>query len=155
MSHVCVTGGSGFLGSWCIKRLLEAGHFVRTTTRSAEKAAYLRNLPRAKEALTILDGVDLLEANAFDEAFTGCDSVIHTAAPYVLKGVSPDDLIIPATQGTKNVLAACTKFGVSKVVLTSSITSLNASFGTKPASHVYNPRHALFLPLHSVPTSAH
>ena len=31
---VCVTGGSGFLGSWCIKLLLEDGYRVHTTTRS-------------------------------------------------------------------------------------------------------------------------
>ena len=36
---ICVTGGSGFLGSWCIKLLLEAGHEVQATTRSAEKAS--------------------------------------------------------------------------------------------------------------------
>lgn len=34
---ICVTGGSGFLGSWCIKLLLEDGHHVHTTTRSATR----------------------------------------------------------------------------------------------------------------------
>ena len=30
---VCVTGGSGFLGSWCVKLLLDKGYIVHTTTR--------------------------------------------------------------------------------------------------------------------------
>lgn len=32
--RVCVTGGTGFLGSWIIKRLLENGYFVNTTIRA-------------------------------------------------------------------------------------------------------------------------
>lgn len=30
---VCVTGGTGFLGSWMIKRLLEDGYSVNATVR--------------------------------------------------------------------------------------------------------------------------
>lgn len=30
---VCVTGGTGFLGSWMVKRLLQHGYSVNTTTR--------------------------------------------------------------------------------------------------------------------------
>ena len=31
--RVCVTGGTGFLGSWIIKRLLEDGYIVNATVR--------------------------------------------------------------------------------------------------------------------------
>ncbi|RHN46764.1 Vestitone reductase [Medicago truncatula] len=31
--RVCVTGGTGFLGSWIIKRLLEDGYTVNATVR--------------------------------------------------------------------------------------------------------------------------
>ena len=33
--RVCVTGGTGFIGSWIIKRLLEDGYSVNTTVRSS------------------------------------------------------------------------------------------------------------------------
>ena len=45
---ICVTGGSGFLGSWCVKMLLDKGYTVHATTRSAAKAAYLTDLDGAE-----------------------------------------------------------------------------------------------------------
>ena len=45
---ICVTGGSGFLGSWCVKMLLDKGYTVHATTRSAAKAAYLTELDGAE-----------------------------------------------------------------------------------------------------------
>lgn len=53
---VCVTGGSGFLGSWCVAQLLEKGYTVHATTRSAKKAAHLLKLPGAAERLKIFEG---------------------------------------------------------------------------------------------------
>ena len=42
MSVVLVTGGSGFIGSYCIVQLLAAGHQVRATVRSLNREADVR-----------------------------------------------------------------------------------------------------------------
>jgi dihydroflavonol-4-reductase len=42
MSKILITGGSGFLGSHCIVAALAAGHEVRTTLRSLDKAGEVR-----------------------------------------------------------------------------------------------------------------
>ena len=136
-SPICVTGGSGFLGSWCIKLLLEDGHTVHTTTRSAKKAAYLMNLPGASERLKVFEGVDLLSPGSFDDAIGGCETVLHTASPFYMKGGSEDKLVKPAVDGTQNVLSSCQKLGVKKVVLTSSTGSVYVNYGAVPAKHVY------------------
>jgi dihydroflavonol-4-reductase len=47
MSKVLVTGGSGFLGSWCIVRLLAAGHDVATTVRDLKRALDVRSMVSA------------------------------------------------------------------------------------------------------------
>ena len=44
MSKVLVTGGSGFIASHCILGLLAAGHRVRATVRSLERAADVRKV---------------------------------------------------------------------------------------------------------------
>eukprot|EP00446_Apocalathium_sp_SHHI-4_P014274 CAMPEP_0177199122 /NCGR_PEP_ID=MMETSP0367-20130122/25501_1 /TAXON_ID=447022 ORGANISM="Scrippsiella hangoei-like, Strain SHHI-4" /NCGR_SAMPLE_ID=MMETSP0367 /ASSEMBLY_ACC=CAM_ASM_000362 /LENGTH=332 /DNA_ID=CAMNT_0018647441 /DNA_START=25 /DNA_END=1023 /DNA_ORIENTATION=- len=136
-SVVCVTGGSGFLGSWCVKWCLDAGFTVRTTVRSAEKAAYLKDLPGASERLTCFAGVDLLAVGAFDEAIDGCVAVLHTASPFFFEGATEEVLVLPALEGTRNVLASCTKFGVRRVALTSSTASVYANYGGVPDDHVY------------------
>eukprot|EP00438_Fugacium_kawagutii_P026764 Skav216454 [mRNA] locus=scaffold50:708497:712440:- [translate_table: standard] len=134
---ICVTGGSGFLGSWCIKLLLEDGHHVHTTTRSAKKASYLMQLPGAASRLKIFEGVDLLRPGAFDDAIAGCHAVLHTASPFYFAGGSEEKLVTPAVEGTRNVLSSCQKLGVKRVALTSSTGSVYVNYGTFPADHVY------------------
>jgi len=134
---VCVTGGTGFLGSWCVKSLLDKGYRVHTTTRSAEKAAYLKLLPGADERLTIFDGVDLLRAGSFDEAITGCEAVLHTASPFYMKDGSEEKLVTPAVEGTRNVLGACQRLGVKRVALTASTATVYVNYGTLAPDYVY------------------
>ena len=134
---VLVTGGSGFLGSWCVKILLDRGFMVHTTVRNEEKAQFLRNLPGATERLRIFPGVDLLEDGSFDDAMKGCECVLHTASPFYMVGGTEESLVVPAVTGTRNVLNSCRKHGVSKVVLTSSTAAVYVTYGTVPVDHVY------------------
>jgi nucleoside-diphosphate-sugar epimerase len=43
MTQVPVTGSTGFIGSWCILTLLDAGHTVRTTARDRRREPALRS----------------------------------------------------------------------------------------------------------------
>ncbi|EOD23219.1 hypothetical protein EMIHUDRAFT_308453 [Emiliania huxleyi CCMP1516] len=134
---VCLTGASGFLGSWCAKLLLEQGFIVHATVRSKEKAAYLKALP-GSERLVIFDGVDLLTPGAFDAAMASCDVCMHTASPFFFANGTEDALVKPAVEGTRNVLDACVRAGVRKVVLTSSTAAVYVSYGTVADDHVWS-----------------
>ena len=123
MALVCVTGGSGYVGSQIVRELLEAGHQVRATTRDVGKAKeQLATLGEHLEWIT----ADLGSPDSFAPAIGGCDYVIHTASPYVLSVADPQrDLVEPAVAGTTAVLeAALAATTVRRVVMTSSLAAV-------------------------------
>lgn len=106
---------------------MAAGHTVRGTVRNVGSmdAAVLRGLPYAKERLDLVEA-DLLEPGSFDRAVAGCDAVFHVASPFVFTATDPAaDLVVPAVEGTLNVLRACLDTPtVARVILTSSIAAV-------------------------------
>ena len=74
---------------------------------------------------------DLLSDNGWDNAMTGCTFVMHVASPFYLKEPKDEnELIVPAVEGTKRVLAAAQRAGVKRLVLTSSIVSISSGKGS-------------------------
>jgi len=127
---VLVTGGTGFIGSWCIIKLLEQGYAVRTTLRdpareTAARAA-LGTKVETRDRLTFFKA-DLLSDAGWDQAVAGCDYVLHVASPVAIAEPSdPDVLIKPARDGARRVVSAAIKAGVKRVVLTSSVAATTA-----------------------------
>ncbi|CAO2814816.1 unnamed protein product [Amaranthus hypochondriacus] len=125
---VCVTGASGFVASWLVKRLLSSGYFVVGTVRDpgdAKKLEHLWGLEGAKERLKLVKA-DLMEEGSFDEAIMGCEGVFHTASPVVGISSNPKiEILEPAVKGTLNVLESCKKNpSLRRVVLTSSSSTV-------------------------------
>ncbi|MFJ2740607.1 SDR family oxidoreductase [Streptomyces sp. NPDC087440] len=124
MANVLVTGGSGYIGSWCVLALLDAGHSVRTTVRSLsrepEVRAMLQRGGAAPDAPLRFVAADLTRDAGWPEALEGCDAVLHVASP-TLTSVprSDDEMIVPARDGVLRVLRAARDAGVRRVVLTS------------------------------------
>ena len=123
---VLVTGGTGFVGVHVVLRLLQAGYTVRTTVRSLEREAEVRDMLRyggfdAGERLNFARA-DLMHDGGWPEAVTGCRFVHHVASPF--PAAAPKDeneLIVPAREGTLRVLRAARDAGVQRIVLTSSL----------------------------------
>jgi len=124
MAEVLVTGGSGYIGSWCVLDLLAAGHVVRTTVRDLAKEPGLRaQLAQggADGELTVL-AADLTSDAGWREAVDGCDYVLHVASPTLTSlPRHEDEMIVPARDGVLRVLRAARDSGVRRVVLTSAI----------------------------------
>ena len=125
---VLVTGGSGFLGGWCLVELLQRGYRARTTVRSLAREAEVRanvgSQVTVGDRLTVL-AADLTDDQGWAEAVGGCDYVLHVASPFPpAQPKNPDELIVPAREGTLRVLRASLAAGVKRVVVTSSVAAV-------------------------------
>lgn len=114
---VLVTGGGGFLGFAIVKALLQQGRTVRSFSRN--EYPHLRAL-----GVEQIQG-DLANADHVATAVKGCTTVYHCAAKAGVWG-SASSYETTNVQGTKNVIQACRKHGVTKLVFTS---SPSVSFG--------------------------
>ena len=138
MSIVLVTGGSGFIASYCILQLLAAGYRVRTTVRSLAREADVRAMLKQAGAepgdRLSLFAAELEQDAGWRPAVEGCDYVLHIASPlseHVPK--NEDEMIVPARDGTLRVLRAARDAGVKRVVLTSSSAAITYGRGPQPA----------------------
>ena len=124
---VLVTGGSGFIGGWCVVGLLQQGYTVRTTVRDLSRESAVRAaLAKAVDAQDRLSfyAANLTSDAGWDAATGGCDYVLHVASPLGLPTPkNPDELIIPARDGAKRAVNAAIRAGVKRVVLTSSVAA--------------------------------
>jgi nucleoside-diphosphate-sugar epimerase len=132
---VLVTGGSGYLGGWCLIGLIQRGYRVRTTVRNPSRE---RDVHAAVESqvdpahhLTVHQA-DLTSDDHWDNVIEGCDYVLHVASPFPPKQPKdPDELIVPAREGTLRVLGKALDHGVKRVVVTSSIAAVRLAKGAE------------------------
>jgi dihydroflavonol-4-reductase len=125
---VLVTGGSGFLGGWCLVELLQRGYRARTTVRDLAREGEVRENVGSQvelgDRLTVL-AADLTDDEGWSQAVEGCDYVLHVASPFPpAQPKNPDDLIVPARDGTLRVLRAALEAGAKRIVLTSSVAAV-------------------------------
>lgn len=131
---VLVTGGSGFLGGWCLAELLRRGYDARTTLRDLTREGEVREMLTAAGVdaggrLSIHEA-DLCDDAGWTGAVAGCDYVLHVASPLPSsQPKDPDELIVPAREGTLRVLRASLDAGVKRVVVTSSVAAVRNSGG--------------------------
>ncbi len=112
MPLTLVTGASGFLGWHVAKILTQRGANVRALCRTS---ASLRELDVER-----VDG-DLRDPDSLARAVKGCDRVFHVAADYRLWTKNPQDLYESNVDGTRNLLDAAERSGVTKFVYTSTV----------------------------------
>ena len=118
---VLVTGAGGFIPSHLVEALLNAGAEVRGFVRynSRGDAGFLKAVQNCDQMMIVAG--DLRDYDAVDKAVRGMDVVFHLGAlisiPYSY--FHPVEVVETNVNGTLNVLMACRKYSVEKVVHTS------------------------------------
>ena len=125
---ILVTGASGYVGTWLTAQLLRDGKNVRGQVRSAAREGELRASVRrggADPAGLDVFTADLTGDEGWKEAMAGVEEVYHVASPIPpAQPENPDELIVPAREGTVRVLRAARDAGARRVVLTSSFAAI-------------------------------
>jgi dihydroflavonol-4-reductase len=137
LGTVLVTGGSGFRAGWCLLELLQRGYRVRTTVRNLAREPEIRTMLAAHadigDRLCVVEA-DLTSDTGWPQAADGCAYVPPAAAPFPAKQpADPDELIVPARDGTLRVLRASLAAGVRGVVPTSSTAAVRYASTTPPS----------------------
>jgi dihydroflavonol-4-reductase len=136
---VLVTGGTGFLGGWCVASLLERGYDVRTTVRNLARERDVREAVvtsgiETDAQLTVV-AADLTSDDGWKDAVDGARYVLHVASPFPpVQPKDPDELIVPARDGALRVLRAALDAGVERVVMTSSVAAIRSDRASSEAA---------------------
>ena len=111
-----VTGGTGFIGSAVVRRLLAEGHQVRVLVRG--DTGNLAGLEVDERPGSLEDEASL------ERALAGCTALFHVAADYRLWTRDPAAMHRANVDGTAAVMRAALEAGVRRIVHTSSVAAL-------------------------------
>lgn len=126
MSHVLLTGGTGFLGSHVADLLVEAGHDVRATVRVTSDTRWLDPLP----VETVI--ADLEDPASLGAALEGVDAVAHVGGVTIASDRETYDRV--NALGTAALAAAAGAVGVERFVYTSSLAARGPDDADGPVS---------------------
>lgn len=132
VAPILVTGGTGFIGSHVVEALLARGERVRCLVRSAARLRWLRGLD-----VEIVEG-DCVHPETLGPALASVDRVIHAAG--VTFAPSEAAFFRGNTEGTANLVAACTANGVERLVFVSSLAAAGPGTSERPAVETDPPR---------------
>jgi len=119
---VLVTGGTGFLGTYILRELVEKGYAVRAIRREGSQP-YFYTPPSILEKIEWFS-CDLLDLAGLEEAMTGVDAVIHAAAKVSFADNDRHELFTTNVEGTANVVNIALELGIRRLVHVSSVAAL-------------------------------
>ena len=118
---VCVTGGTGHLGSALIRQLLSLGYRVRVLVRKSSMTNSINDLD-----VEIVLG-DVTDPSSLSNAFKGTNQVFHLAGLVSIMPRMGTKMFDVNVRGTLNVIDACEKNSVERLIYTSSIHAIPPS----------------------------
>jgi dihydroflavonol-4-reductase len=115
---VLVTGATGFIGGNLARELWGRGHEVRALVRPESNYLTIEDT-----GIERVPG-DILDRGSVDRAVSGCEAVFHCAAAYTFWSADPQTVRRTNVEGTVNVIEGAVAAGVSRVVYTSTVSTI-------------------------------
>ena len=134
--RVLVTGATGFIGGNLARLLWHRDYQVRALVRSESNTSAIDG--------TGIEPVlgDILDRDSVIRAAQGCEAVFHCAAAYTFWSRDPRSVHWTNVEGTANVLSAASQVGVSRLVYTSTVSTVGLSNGQLASEDTpLDPRH--------------
>ena len=113
---IFTTGGTGFIGSYVVKTLSDAGHQITVLARNPEKVPALRKLP----GVSLVKG-KINDKNVISKTIAGSEVCIHIALHW---GDSAVEMLLNDTHSSVQLFELAAKAGVKEIIYTSS-TAVN------------------------------
>ena len=128
--RILVTGGSGFIGSALLRKLVRGASPVRALVRPGSR------LPLDVERDVELVRGDIRDPSSVRTAMRNVHRVYHAAADYRLWSPKPEELFETNVGGTRIVMEEAMRAGVERIVYTSSVATLACNRDRQPADEM-------------------
>ncbi|MFT4023973.1 MAG: SDR family NAD(P)-dependent oxidoreductase [Flavihumibacter sp.] len=120
--RVLVTGGTGFVGAYIIRELVQRGYAVRATKRAGSRLPFFID----RQWLDAVEWVDadVLDLTQLNDAMQQVDAVVHAAAVVSFTADQRRQMYAVNVQGTANVMNLAIENNIGRMVHLSSVAAL-------------------------------
>ncbi|MCG2617617.1 SDR family NAD(P)-dependent oxidoreductase [Terrimonas sp. NA20] len=133
-SKVLVTGGTGFLGAYIIKELVEKGYAVKAIRRERSRMPFYIS-SSILEKVEWIEG-DILDVIFLEEAMEDVDTVIHSAAVVSFSPKNRHEMYQVNVEGTANVVNIALEQNIRRLVYISSVAALGRTLQGQSVSEM-------------------
>lgn len=118
---VLVTGGTGFLGAYIVKELVQQGYTVRAMRRNGTLPFFID--PSILARVEWVAG-NVLDVTAVDEALEGVDTIVHAAAMVSFVPADRVQMFRVNIEGTANMVNMALEKNIRRFIHISSVAAL-------------------------------
>jgi dihydroflavonol-4-reductase len=141
---ILVTGATGFVGSHLLAELMNRGMKVRATRRASSDTGQVYEIlkwygikPEVYSGLTEWIEADMLDPVDVEQIMDGIETVYHTAALVSFDRADSRRLVINNIGIARNIVDACLKKDIQKLIYVSSTVSLGTAPGGEEITEDY------------------